>query len=87
MTRLSIDITPEQHKRLKALAALHGKSIKDYVLEQTLPSGPDLDSLSEEEAMRKLEEFLKPRMNAAKRGQVSSRSVQDIFKDVRRKRK
>ena len=38
MPRLSIDITPEQHKRLKASAALCGQSIKDYVLERSLPS-------------------------------------------------
>jgi hypothetical protein len=87
MTRLSIDISPEQHPRLKAVAALHGKSIKDYVLEQALPPVPDLDALSGEEALQKLEEFLKPRMNAAKRGKISSRSVQQVFKDVRRKRK
>ena len=35
--RLSIDITQEQHKALKATAAMQGKSIKDYVLERTLP--------------------------------------------------
>ncbi len=28
MFRLSIEVTPEQHQRLKAIAALHGKTIK-----------------------------------------------------------
>jgi len=38
--RLSIEVSAEQHQRLKASAALQGKSIKDYVLEKTLPVKP-----------------------------------------------
>ncbi len=30
--RLSIEVTPEQHQRLRAVAALKGQTIKDYVL-------------------------------------------------------
>jgi len=87
MSRLSIEITPEQHQRLKALAALHGKSIKEYVLEQALPPTSDMDSLSEEEALAKLEDFLKPRIEAAKQGKMSSRSTRQIFEDVKREPK
>ena len=29
MSRLSIEVSPEQHQRLKAIAALHGQTIKD----------------------------------------------------------
>ena len=32
MPRLSINIAPEEHRKLKAIAALKGESIKDYVL-------------------------------------------------------
>lgn len=85
MSRFSIEITPEQHQRLKAVAALHGKSIKEYVLERALPPIPG--SLSEEEALQKLEDYLKPRIKAAEKGKTSSRSVRQIFKDVRRGRK
>lgn len=87
MSRLSSEITPKQHQRLKAIAALNGKSIKEYVLERALPSDADMESLSEEEALQKLEDFLKPRIKAAEKGKTSSRSVQQIFKDVRRERK
>ena len=87
MRRLSIEITPEQHQRLKAVAALQGKSIKDYVLERALPPLPDMDSMSEEEALNKLEDFLKPRIESAKKGELSSRSVEQIFEDVRREQK
>ena len=31
--RLSIDVPPDEHKQIKIYAALHGKSIREYVLE------------------------------------------------------
>ena len=31
--RLSIDIAPEEHRKIKAYAALHGQSIREYVIE------------------------------------------------------
>jgi len=31
--RLSIDILPEEHKQIKIFAVLHGKTIREYVLE------------------------------------------------------
>lgn len=34
MSRITIDVTSDQHKRLKAIAALSGQSLKDYVLEK-----------------------------------------------------
>ncbi|MGD8911635.1 MAG: DUF1778 domain-containing protein [Candidatus Thiodiazotropha sp.] len=74
--RLSIEVTQEQHKRLKAAAALQGKSIKDYVLERTLPG------LEEQTALQDLEAFLKPRIDAAKKGQFSTESIDTIFNEV-----
>jgi len=74
--RLSIEISPEQHQRLKASAALQGKSIKDYVLDRTLPDS------DEQTALQELEGFLKPRIEAAKKGDFSSKSVDVIFDEV-----
>lgn len=31
--RLSIDVLPEEHRRIKAYAALHGETMREYVLE------------------------------------------------------
>lgn len=31
--RLSIDVSPKEHKLIKMMAALEGKTIKDYVIE------------------------------------------------------
>ncbi|MGI9287516.1 MAG: DUF1778 domain-containing protein [Pseudomonadales bacterium] len=74
--RLSIEISPEQHQRLKASAALQGQSIKDYVLDRTLPDS------DEQTALQELEGFLKPRIEAANKGDFSSKSVDDIFDEV-----
>ncbi|OSZ72110.1 antitoxin [Sphingomonas sp. IBVSS1] len=38
MSRLTIDITERQHQSLKALAALEGKTIKQYALERLFPA-------------------------------------------------
>jgi len=76
--RLSIEITQEQHQRLKAVAALQGKTIKDYVLERSLPNM----NTKENNALKQLEEFLKPRIETAEAGRFSKKSVDDIFDEV-----
>jgi K+/H+ antiporter YhaU regulatory subunit KhtT len=83
MSRLSIEITPEQHQRLKAVAALQGKTIKEYILERALPLPSERSVSSQDEALRQLEVFLKPRIEAAERGEFSSKSVEQIFEEVR----
>ena len=42
MSRLTIDISPEQHKSLKAMAALEGKTIRQYAIERLFPRGNKL---------------------------------------------
>jgi hypothetical protein len=84
MSRISIDVTTEEHKKLKALAALQGKSIKDYVIERTL--GLDEDT-SETAALRELEALLDVRIRGAQNGAVSRRTVGEIFKGAYRERK
>lgn len=76
--RLSIEMSPEQHQRLKASAALQAKSIKDYGLDKTLPNSDERSALYE------LESFLKPRLEAANRGELSGKSVDGIFNEVER---
>ena len=77
MSRVSIDVTEEQHKQLKATAALAGKSIKEYVLDKTLPYNND-----EKAAMRELEYFLKPRIEQAERGEFSKKNFNDIKREA-----
>lgn len=84
MPRLSIDITPEEHQKLKAIAALKGQSIKDYVLNRALGDAPALYGMTEDEAFSALADFLKPRIDQARRGEVSSKSIGDIRREARK---
>ncbi|MDR4651864.1 MAG: antitoxin [Nitrosomonas sp.] len=77
MSRLSIDLTPEQHQKIKAIAAMQGKSIKEYVLNQILPTSSD-----EEMALHELEALLDERVKSTKAGKISQKSVKEIFQEV-----
>ena len=78
--RLSIEVTPEEHQRLKAVAALQGKSIKEYVLERVLPQKMTPE---ESQALQELEAFLEPRVRAAGLGSTTL-SVVELFESVHR---
>jgi hypothetical protein len=84
MSRISIDVTSEEHQKLKALAALQGKSIKEFVIERTLGSDGDK---SQESALEELELLLDERIRSARNGSISRRTVGGIFKDARRESK
>jgi hypothetical protein len=79
MTRLSIELTEQQHQSIKAMAALQGKSLKDYAVERLLPISAD-----EQQAMAELKALLAPRIDRALRGEVSAQSVSDIVEEVLR---
>ncbi len=83
MPRLSIDISPEDHQKLKAIAALKGQSIKDYVLGRALGDAPALDGMSQDQAFVALANFLEPRIEQARRGQLSGKSLDEIRREQR----
>ena len=85
MPRLSIDISPEEHQKLKAIAALKGQSIKDYVLGRALSDTPALEGMSEDKAFTALANFLEPRIEQARRGELSGKTVEDIRREERKR--
>ncbi len=82
MSRISIEVTPEEHQRLKACAALAGKTIKEYVLDRVLAPLPKVSTFSEEQALEKLESFLKFRLESIERGSVVNKSIGQIFAEL-----
>ncbi|MEZ6878764.1 antitoxin [Enterobacter sp. KBR-315C3_2022] len=76
MSRLTIDITDQQHQSLKALAALQGKTIKQYALERLFPGDADAD-----QAWQELKELLGNRINNGLEEKVSTKSIGDILDD------
>jgi uncharacterized protein (DUF1778 family) len=76
MSRLTIDLTDEQHKNLKAVAALQGKTIRQYSLEKLFPPASD-----EDEAWEEFKEFMNKRVDQALDGKFSKRNILDIAND------
>lgn len=74
MSRLTIDISEQQHQSLKALAALQGKTIKQYAIERLFPGNVDNDP-----AWQELRGVLSARINDGLAGKVSDRSIGDIL--------
>ena len=77
MSRLTIEVTEQQHQRIKALAALQGKSIKEYAIQRLFALTPD-----EEQAMQELKSLLAPRIADALRGEVTEQSPMEIAEGV-----
>lgn len=76
MSRLTIDLTEQQHQSLKALAALQGKTIKQYAIERLFPGDADAD-----QAWRELKVLLTARIHEGLAGKVSTKTVQEILSE------
>ncbi len=73
MSRLTIDMTDQQHQSLKAMAALQGKTIRQYALEKLLPVKGD-----EDRAWQELKTVLGERIAHGLAGQISTSSLESI---------
>lgn len=74
MSRLTIDITDQQHQSLKVLAALQGKTIKQYALERLFPGDVNAD-----QAWQELKTLLGSRVSDGLAGNVSTKSISQIL--------
>ncbi len=74
MSRLTIDITDQQHQNLKATAALQEKTIKQYALERLFPGDADGKVL-----LQRLKSLLSERIYESLAGKVSTRSVSEVL--------
>ena len=77
MSRLTIEMTDQQHKSIKASAALQGKSIEEYALERLFPT-----STNEDAALCELKAILEQRMSESAGADVLARSLTEIAEDV-----
>ena len=73
MSRLTIDMTVQQHQSLKAMAALQGKTIKQYALERLLPVQGEADT-----AWSELKHFLNKRIADGLKGELTTKSFDQI---------
>ncbi|MDW7646362.1 MAG: hypothetical protein SCI25_15135 [Desulfuromonadales bacterium] len=70
MSRLTIDITEQQHQALKAMAALEGKTIKQFTLERLFDA--------QETELNDIRTLLAERVAQAQRGEVIKGSISEI---------
>ncbi|MGY6586917.1 MAG: antitoxin [Wenzhouxiangella sp.] len=73
MSRLTIDVTEQQHQTLKALAALEGKTLRQYALERLFPAEGD-----GQQAHERLKALLAERLAEARRGGVVQGSIGEL---------
>lgn len=76
MSRLTIDISDLQHQNLKALAALQGKTIRQYALERLFSQQSD-----EDVAWQELKALLTKRIDEGLTGRVSDKNMAAIFNE------
>lgn len=76
MSRLTVDLTDQQHQALKAMAALEDRTIKEYVLERLFPGDAGGD-----QAWQELKTLLAARIKDGLAGKVSSKSVGEILSE------
>ena len=74
MRRLTIEITNQQHQSLKALAALEGKTIRQYTIERLFAPGGSRD-----QAWLELKALLAERIAKGLAGDVSEKSINTII--------
>lgn len=79
MSRLTIDITDHQHQSLKAMAALQGKTIRQYALERLFPAQSVGDQGDGDKAWHDLKSLLEQRIADGLAGQVSPKSMSAIL--------
>ena len=79
-SRLTIDVTDQQHQTLKANAALQGNPMKQYAIERLFPTVAD-----EVQALQELKALFHIRLTEAERGEVLEQSAMEIAEGEFRK--
>lgn len=82
MSRLTIDLTDEQHKHLKAVAALEGKTMRQFAVERLFPAAAGSGISDEDQAWEELKELLNSRIEEAETKGYISKTVTEVFDEV-----
>lgn len=77
MSRIVLDVSGTEHQQIKALAALQGKTIKDYVLGKIFSDDPH-----ENEAMQALQAVLSERIDNAEQQGSTGKSFKQIAEET-----
>lgn len=81
MSRLTIEVSGDQHQQIKVMAAIKGQSIKDYILSKVFVKD---DQQEEQAAWEQLKTLLDSRLDDARQKGASPRTVQEITENALR---
>ena len=76
MSRLTINLTDQQHQTLRASAVLQGKTIKQYAIERLFPGDADAD-----QAWQELKALLTARIEECQAGHMSTKTFDEIVEE------
>jgi hypothetical protein len=79
MARLSIDLTDQQHRDLKAIAALQGKTIKQFAVERLLPAASGGAFSDEDQDWEEFKAFIGKRVDDAMADPASWRTFDEVW--------
>lgn len=80
MSRLIIDVSSEQHQKIKTLAALQGKTMRDYVLDK-------LFTKTESQSWEELKELLVSRIEEAENTPTADKTFEQLTEEIINKSK
>ena len=72
--QVSVDFHPNLYQQIEASAKSAGKSISDFIVDKVQIG------LDEERALKKLEDFIERRLDAADRGEISDKPIDEIVR-------
>ena len=79
MSGISIDVSPEEHRKLNAIAALQGKRMKDYLLEGKIDPAEQDKDLGELGSL--LDDRIKHHRESGQKGRSSAKAIlEDVLK-------
>jgi len=78
MSRLTIEISGQEHQEIKAMAAMQGKTLKEFVMERIFP---EQGNESEEKQWQKLKSFLLDRIEAAESSNPTPKRMTQIAEE------
>ncbi|MBY5959639.1 hypothetical protein KUV50_15910 [Membranicola marinus] len=76
MSRLTIEISKEEHRRIKTLAAMQGQTIKDFVMSRVFENEP-----VEDEDWQAFKKLLLDRIHDAENNESSHKSIKEIVRE------
>lgn len=81
MSRLTIEVSSEQHQHIKVMAAMRGQSIKEYIINRVFNEKNEEEE-KEEAAWKKLMLLLEVRIAEVREQGVSRKTVQQITEEA-----